>query len=334
MTTYEIRVVDPGDEASLRAWWEVGRDATAERPIDAWPVWEVSRKALPMRRTDGRLVLVRAVDGERTVGAGMVFLFGHDNCHLGEVDVYVAPEERRRGIGRAVLSELERVARADGRTTLITSAFAPVGAESPGSAFATACGYPVASAEETKVVDLDPLPPHWPRLDEEVEAALHGYRVQVFDGPLPQQHMADFCMLLSAFLGEVPTGDLDLAQERWTPERVREHEERAERVGRVQVVSLAVAPDGRLCGFSDLRVNRQDPRHASVGGTLVLPGHRGHRLGLAMKLATHRHVHALFPACAYVETGNAGVNAAMNAVNAQMGYRVVERCLDVQKRLA
>ena len=37
--------------------------------------------------------------------------------------------------------------------------------------------------------------------------------------------------------------------------------------------------------------------------------------------------------CAYVETGNAGVNAAMNSVNERLGYRVVERCLDVQKRL-
>jgi hypothetical protein len=101
----------------------------------------------------------------------------------------------------------------------------------------------------------------------------------------------------------------------------------------VQVVAVAVAPDGRLCGFSDLRVNGQDPRHASVGGTLVLPGHRGQRLGLAMKLATHRHVKSLFPGCAYVETGNAGVNAAMGTVNTQLGYRVVERCLDVQKRL-
>ena len=52
-----------------------------------------------------------------------------------------------------------------------------------------------------------------------------------------------------------------------------------------------------------------------------------------MKLATHRRLVELFPSCAYVETGNAGVNAAMNAVNERLGYRVVERCLDVQKRL-
>jgi len=100
-----------------------------------------------------------------------------------------------------------------------------------------------------------------------------------------------------------------------------------------EVIAVAIAPDGTLCGFSDLRINRSSPSHASVGGTLVLPAHRGHRLGLAMKLATHRRLVELFPDCAHVETGNAGVNAAMNAVNSQMGYRVVERCLDVQKRL-
>jgi len=333
VATLEIRRIDPHDEQLLRAWWEIGRDATADRPVDAWTPWEVSRRALPIARTDGTLVLVSAFEGERSVGAGMVFLFRQDNTHLGEVAVYVAPGNRRRGIGRAVLAELERRARCAGRTVLIGSAYAPVDGESPASMFAADSGFPVGSAEETKVVDLRTAPVTWPALDAEVGAALGGYRVTVFDQRIPDDHLDDFCRLLSAFLGEVPIGDLDLRQASWTPERVRENEERAAAVGRVQVIAAAVAPDGHLCGFSDLRVNRADPRHASVGGTLVLPGHRGHRLGLGMKLATHRRLLELYPECAYVETGNAGVNAAMNAVNEQLGYRVVERCLDVQKRL-
>lgn len=333
MTTYEIRVVDPTDEAALRAWWEVGRDATAERPVDAWPVWKISRSALPMARTDGRLVLLAAHEGGAVVGTGMLFLFRLDNTHLGEVDVYVAPPNRRRGIGRALLAELEAHARRDGRTTMVSSAFAPVGAESPGSLFAAATGYPVASHEETKVVDLVTAPAGWGALDDEVAAALGDYRVVVFEERVPEAYVDDFLSLLDMFLGEVPTGDLDLRQTTWTRERLREGEDRAVAVGRLMVISVAVAPDGHLCGFSDVRVNRADPRHASVGGTMVVPGHRGHRLGLAMKLATHRRVLEIFPGCAYVETGNAGVNAAMNAVNQQLGYRVVERCLDVQKVL-
>jgi GNAT superfamily N-acetyltransferase len=263
----------------------------------------------------------------------MLFLFRHDNTHLAEAEVYVHPDHRRRGVGRTLLAELEGLARADGRTVLIGSTFAPVGAESPGSLFAAASGYPVASLEETKVLDLKEAPAHWPAIDSEVESFLGDYRVVVFENHVPDEYVDDFCTLLSAFIGEMPTGDLDLEDAAWTRERLREGESRGVAIGRVQVIAAAIAPDGRLCGFSDIRINRTDPRHAAVGGTLVLPGHRGHRLGIAMKLATHRRLIELFPSCGYVETGNAGVNAAMNAVNERLGYKVVERCFDVQKRL-
>jgi GNAT superfamily N-acetyltransferase len=333
VTTYDIRVVDPRDEAQLRAWWEVGEAATADRPIDAWTVWEVSRKAIPVPRTDGRLVLLSAFDGDLCVGAGMLFLFRHDNTHLGEAEVYVHPDHRRRGAGRALLGELERLARADRRSVVIGTAFAPVGSDSPGSLFAAACGYAVASAEQTKVLDLKEAPAHWPALDAEVAAALGDYRVTAFEERVPEEYIDDFCGLLSAFIGEIPTGELDLERAAWTPERLRDNEDRSIAIGRVWLVSAAIAPDGHLCGFSDLRINRPDPRHASVGGTLVLPGHRGHRLGVAMKLATHRRLIELFPSCGYVETGNAGVNAAMNDVNERLGYKVVERALDMQRRI-
>ena len=331
--TLEIRQVDTGDEAELRAWWEIGRDATAERPVHGWPVWEISRAALPIRRSDGKLLLLGAYDGGRMVGAGMMFTFTEDNDHLAEIDVYVAPQDRRRGVGRALLGELERRARADRRTSLIASVYPPVGADSAGSLFAEALGYPVASAEETKVVDLATAPAGWAGLDDEVAAVMGDHRVEVFDQRVPDEMVDDFCVLLSALLGEIPTGDLDLQQQRWTPQRLQESWERFDRIGLEQVVAVAVAPDGHLCGFSDLRVNRNDPRHASVGATMVQPGHRGHRLGLGMKLLTHRRLLERYPDCEYVETGNAGVNAAMSSVNTKLGYRVVERCLDVQKRL-
>lgn len=65
----------------------------------------------------------------------------------------------------------------------------------------------------------------------------------------------------------------------------------------------------------------------------VLPGHRGHRLGILMKIANHRATRKLFPQCQVLMTGNADVNAAMNRVNAELGYRAVERCIAVQKEL-
>ncbi len=329
----EIRPVDPHDDTALRAWWEVGSAANADRPFDAWPTWEMSCANYRTPRTDTTSTLVVATSDEGVVGAGRLTVFETDNPRLAEVDVYVAPERRRLGIGRTVLAELEARAGAAGRSSMIASAFTPVGAGSDGSLFAAAMGYDVGSFEEGKTVDLTTAPATWGPLDDEVEAALGDYRVEVFDGHTPEHRVDDFCRLLEAFLTHIPLGDLDLEAARWTPERLREGEERARLANRVQLVAVALAPDGRLCGFSDVRLSRYQPTYGEVGGTLVLPEHRGHRLGLAMKLATHRRLLELFPTCAYVVTGNAGVNVHMNAVNEELGYRVVERCLDVQKRL-
>ncbi|MBA3783392.1 MAG: GNAT family N-acetyltransferase [Nocardioides sp.] len=328
-----IRPVDPHDDSALRAWWDAGAAANADRPFDAWPTWEMSCTNHRTPRTDVTSTLVVAVDGERVVGAGQLTVFDTDNPRLAVVDVYVAPELRRRGIGRTVLADVEARAAAAGRSSLVASAFTPVGVASDGSLFASAMGYDVGSLEEGKTVDLTVAPATWDSLDVEVEQALRDYRVEVFEGHTPDRWVDDFCQLLEAFLTQIPLGDLDLEAARWSDQRLREGEERARLANRAQVVAVAVTPEGSLCGFSDLRLSRYQPTYGEVGGTLVLPEHRGHRLGLAMKLASHRRLLGLFPECAYIVTGNAGVNAHMNAVNQQLGYRVVERCLDVQKKL-
>jgi GNAT superfamily N-acetyltransferase len=56
--------------------------------------------------------------------------------------------------------------------------------------------------------------------------------------------------------------------------------------GRLSVIAAAVAPDGTLAGVSDLRLSMDDPGKAFIGITMVAKEHRGHSLGLAMKLAT------------------------------------------------
>jgi len=84
---------------------------------------------------------------------------------------------------------------------------------------------------------------------------------------------------------------------------------------------------------TELFVNEAASWRALQGGTLVLPGHRGHRLGLAVKLANQMAVREQFPECRYMFTSNAGVNAPMNAVNDTLGFRDNERELEMQLRL-
>ena len=66
---------------------------------------------------------------------------------------------------------------------------------------------------------------------------------------------------------------------------------------------------------------------------MVLPEHRGHRLGLATKLASHRALRAAVPACRLVVTSNADVNTHMNAINEALGYRPLETLLEYHRAI-
>jgi hypothetical protein len=131
----------------------------------------------------------------------------------------------------------------------------------------------------------------------------------------------------------VPMGDLALEDTSFTPERLRRNEVRADAIGRRRFTATAFAADGTLAGYSDIFIPAHEVRFAQIGITMVLPEHRGHALGLALKLATHAALTALLPECGFVVTDNADANEAMNAVNEQMGYRLVEQQLEVQKAL-
>lgn len=53
------------------------------------------------------------------------------------------------------------------------------------------------------------------------------------------------------------------------------------------------------------------------------PAHRGHRLGLAVKLANLDALADVAPSVRRIFTGNARVNAPMIAVNDLMGFEIV-----------
>jgi len=333
VSTIEIRRIDPHDESLLRRWWETGHAAQAERPHDLFSPWEVDRVALTRENADHDVVLLGALEHDRMVGSALVRLTRQDNLHLAEARVDVLPERRGRGVGTALLEAVEETGRAAGRTHLLVEAPALPDAENVGARFGAARGYAVANHEELKILDLAASSPRWGALQEEVDDRLGGYRIVRWGNETPEEYIQGFCDLLSMFLSQVPLGDIPLEDSEWTPARLRQNEERVRAVGRESWTAAAIAPDGTVCGVSDLRLNRVAPRLAHVGITMVRPEHRGHRLGLALKLATHTPLLTVRPECELVVTGNAGVNDHMNAVNAKLGYHVVEELLEMQKVL-
>lgn len=329
-------MLDPSHEAALRAWWECGHATALERPYDNWAPWAVSRVALPGPNPERVVTLLAAYDAsapDQVVGVAMLMLPRQDNPHLVFAEVLVPAAMRRRGTGSALLAEVERRALAAGRSVVLIETCAPPGTVGEGGRFGQARGYQVAAVEQRKVLDLVAAEPSWPQVRGLCAEKLGDYRLVEWRDAVPEALIAGYAALLSGFTDQIPLGELAIEGSEWTPRRIRAAEERLLAIGRGDIHVAAVAADGTLVAVTDLAIARADPRIAHVGLTNVLPEHRGHRLGLAMKLRAQEVVRSDYPGCELLSTENAGENAAMNAVNERLGYRVVEDLVELQKRL-
>lgn len=73
----------------------------------------------------------------------------------------------------------------------------------------------------------------------------------------------------------------------------------------------------------ELALPQDHPHEAWQWATLVLREHRGHRLGLAVKLANLDYLATCVPEVRVVTTGNARENGQMIALNDMLGFEVV-----------
>jgi GNAT superfamily N-acetyltransferase len=130
---------------------------------------------------------------------------------------------------------------------------------------------------------------------------------------------------------DVPTGDVDLEPVVVDEERVRTGEERlAKSFLGIAAVARRRA-DGVLGGYTQVYLPHGEP-HALQDDTLVMPDHRGHRLGTLLKCATLEIVQREHPDRVRFLTDTAVDNHAMQATNRDFGYRPVERLLEMQRR--
>jgi GNAT superfamily N-acetyltransferase len=331
MTSLEIRELDRSVETLMHDWWACGREAMSTRPVDLWPDWEISRLALPQVDQDRDSVFLGAYEDDVMVGGGIAMLPLRDNTHLGSLEVLVPPRNRRRGVGSALLEHAESIITGAGRGTILADVRAPVDDVGEDGRWAVARGYAVANVDGIKVVDLAATADRLPELERLAAERRGDYRLVWWSDPAPEEHLASLAAAMSRFLEEIPLGDLDLQPEEWTPERLRSREARRAAQHRDEITVVALAPSGEVAGYTNVMLSPHAPRVAGIGDTLVLPGHRGHRLGLAMKVLLHQQLRALHPGAELIATGNATTNRWMNAVNEQLGYRFVDRMLELQK---
>ena len=327
--------MDP-DDAGFAQWFAVVRASERlERPGE--PGWLLHEQREASRSDDDvRKEVLAAVDGDRVVGAARLELPVSDNLHLCEHVLVVHPDERRRGIGRVLDEEVVARARADRRDTLLTMCDEPPGHEGRSAArrAALALGYDVVQEEVRRDLDL-PLDPQRVReLRERCLPYARDYELRTWWDRCPDDLAEDCAQLHQAMSTDIPKDEMDWREEVWDVERLRRREQQSAAADRTCVGAGAVhRPTGRMVAFTSMAVPRSSRERAYQWGTLVRREHRGHRLGMLVKIAALQELAASDPAPRFVSTWNAQENAPMIAVNDALGARTNGRIAALQKRL-
>lgn len=221
-------------------------------------------------------------------------------------DLVVSPEHRRQGHGRALLSTIIEYAGQCGCPSVGGSV-----AGGPGVPFAEAAGARASNRVRRSVW----TPPLDPARRPELPA---GYSLRSWSGAGPEDIYESYVVARSA-IEDAPSDD-SFEADPWTPQRVREMEEAVAARGSEMRVSAAIAPDGTVAGFTDLRVTGD---LATIDDTAVVAGHRGQGVAQAVKYESLRLLVAERPAVRQVTTSNDVSNAAMLAVNTKLGFTEV-----------
>jgi len=242
-----------------------------------------------------------------------------DNGHLSSLEIQVAPGRRRHGLGTALLRHAAGRAIADGRRLLIGYAFAGTG----GEAFARAAGAAEGQAEIRRAMDINAISAErLAGLRAVAERASAGYSLVSWAGPTPEEHLDRVAALNRA--GNDAPHDESQEELLWDAARVRATDQRAQLYGLLAYTVMACHDaTGEAAGLTLVEVGPERPDWGFQALTAVAREHRGHRLGLRLKLAMLDLLARQEPQVEHVLTGNGETNGHMIGINETLGYRVI-----------
>jgi RimJ/RimL family protein N-acetyltransferase len=170
-------------------------------------------------------------------------------------------------------------------------------------------------------------------LYDEALAHASAYDLVRVTGPSSDQDLVALAEVTAA-INDAPIDDLDIEDEVFTAERIRDYEEaQAARGHRLYRVLARHRDTGELAGHTVVAVDAERPHHGEQHDTAVVRAHRGHRLGLVLKLEMLRWLAEDEPQLTEIDTWNAESNDHMIGVNEVLGYRILGRGMEFQKSI-
>ena len=148
------------------------------------------------------------------------------------------------------------------------------------------------------------------------------YRIHTWVGQAPEELLHPLAELHAKIPTDSFVRPLVTDPDPWDAARVRRTEQLRREAGDRSL--MAVAQDlrtGELVGMTELIVALHRPTLALQDETLVVREHRGHRLGMRLKLANVEQLVAVAPEVGTVYSWTHSGNDRMNWVNARLGFR-------------
>jgi GNAT superfamily N-acetyltransferase len=327
----KLREFGPDDTSSVATFVEVGNaSATVDAP------WEHPdtpyRRAMSIRHgwdgEPGRHFL--ALDGAAPVGIVVVHTSSYDNLDLAWLELKIHPAHRRQGLGSAALEAAYDVCGEMKRDLLGLD-----GWESDQTRrFAKAAGFDQKSQSINRRQHLAEVPGDGiAQLLAAADAMAGDYELVRFDGRTPDDLMDDVARM-SDSINDAPLDDLEIEDEVYSPERIRAYETAQLESGfRFHRVVARHRRTGELAGHTVVTVDTERPEIGDQHDTTVAREHRGHRLGVLLKADMVRWLAEDEPQLATIDTWNAESNDHMIGVNDLLGYRIMGRQLEFQRRI-